>query len=77
MFGILIISFFFDSFMFYFLTASNLMCIEKLYGDSGLDAIDLMEECGRMALPIFLGRLKKKKQGGLIQLKEDFNEKNK
>lgn len=35
-----------------------------------------MEECGRMALPIFLGRLKKKKkQGGLIQLKEDFNEK--
>lgn len=52
------------------------MCIEKLYGDYGLDAIDLMEEYARMALPIFLGRLKKKKQGELIQLK-DFNEKNK
>ncbi|CAH2038379.1 unnamed protein product [Thlaspi arvense] len=44
------------------LSAMNLRCIERLYGDNGLDVIDLMKKNMNSALPVILTRLKQKQE---------------
>ncbi|VFQ95207.1 unnamed protein product [Cuscuta campestris] len=41
-------------------TALNLRCIERLYGDHGLDVIDVLRRNAHLALPVILSRLKQK-----------------
>ncbi|KAL8171572.1 hypothetical protein V2J09_023376 [Rumex salicifolius] len=43
-------------------TALNMRCIERLYGDHGLDVTDLMRKNPASALPVLLIRLKQKQQ---------------
>lgn len=40
----------------------NLRCIERLYGDNGLDVMDLMKKNLHSALPVILTRLKQKQE---------------
>ncbi|OIW10525.1 hypothetical protein TanjilG_15897 [Lupinus angustifolius] len=42
------------------LTALNLRCIERLYGDHGLDVLDVLRKNAPLALPVILTRLKQK-----------------
>jgi paired amphipathic helix protein Sin3a len=42
------------------LTPLNLRYIERLYGDHGLDAMDVLRKNASVALPIILTRLKQK-----------------
>lgn len=44
------------------LTALNLRCIERIYGDHGLDVIDLLRKNATVALPVILIRLKQKQE---------------
>ncbi|XP_010471006.1 PREDICTED: paired amphipathic helix protein Sin3-like 4 [Camelina sativa] len=44
------------------LTALNLRCIERLYGDHGLDVLDLLRKNAYLALPVILTRLKQKQE---------------
>ncbi|KAJ0256288.1 Histone deacetylase interacting domain-containing protein [Hirschfeldia incana] len=44
------------------LTALNIRCIERLYGDHGLDVIDLLKKNAYLALPVILTRLKQKQE---------------
>ncbi|CAH8257671.1 unnamed protein product [Arabidopsis lyrata] len=44
------------------LTALNLRCIERLYGDHGLDVLDLLKKNAYLALPVILTRLKQKQE---------------
>ncbi|CAK9146264.1 unnamed protein product [Ilex paraguariensis] len=44
------------------LTALNMRCIERLYGDHGLDVIDVLKKNAPLALPIILTRLKQKQE---------------
>ncbi|XP_019170871.1 PREDICTED: paired amphipathic helix protein Sin3-like 3 isoform X2 [Ipomoea nil] len=43
-----------------YFTALNLRCIERLYGDHGLDVIDVLRRNVHLALPVILSRLKQK-----------------
>ncbi|CAH8363812.1 unnamed protein product [Eruca vesicaria subsp. sativa] len=54
------------------LTALNLRCIERLYGDHGLDVLDLLRKNAYLALPVILTRLKQK-QEEWIKCRSDFN----
>ncbi|KAF8083225.1 hypothetical protein N665_0787s0007 [Sinapis alba] len=53
-------------------TALNLRCIERLYGDHGLDLTDIVRKNPAAALPVILTRLKQK-QDEWTKCREDFN----
>ena len=53
-------------------TAMNVRCIEKLYGDHGLDAMDVLRRKPEAALPVLLSRLKQKLEEW-DQCRIDFN----
>ncbi|XP_016647559.1 PREDICTED: paired amphipathic helix protein Sin3-like 4 isoform X1 [Prunus mume] len=53
-------------------TALNLRCIERLYGDHGLDVMDVLRKNGPLALPVILTRLKQK-QEEWARCRSDFN----
>ena len=42
------------------MVAINLRCIERIYGDHGLDLFDLLRENPTLALPVVLPRLQQK-----------------
>ncbi|XP_023633198.1 paired amphipathic helix protein Sin3-like 6 isoform X2 [Capsella rubella] len=45
-----------------YLSAMNLRCIERLYGDNGLDVMDLLKKNMHSALPVILTRMKQKQE---------------
>ncbi|KAG9153480.1 hypothetical protein Leryth_018740 [Lithospermum erythrorhizon] len=53
-------------------TALNFRCIERLYGDHGLDVMDIMRKNPSNALPVILTRLKQK-QEEWSNCRQDFN----
>ncbi|KAH0973002.1 hypothetical protein GBA52_025158 [Prunus armeniaca] len=53
-------------------TALNLRCIERLYGDHGLDVMDILRKNPTLALPVVLTRLKQK-QEEWTRCRSDFN----
>ncbi|KAM1009524.1 hypothetical protein FF1_044945 [Malus domestica] len=53
-------------------TALNLRCIERLYGDHGLDVVDILRKNPTLALPVVLTRLKQK-QEEWTRCRSDFN----
>ncbi|XP_023641176.1 paired amphipathic helix protein Sin3-like 1 isoform X2 [Capsella rubella] len=53
-------------------TALNLRCIERLYGDHGLDVIDILHKNPATALPVVLTRLKQK-EDEWKKCREDFD----
>lgn len=53
-------------------TALNLRCIERLYGDHGLDVVDVLRKNPGLALPVILTRLKQKQEEWL-RCRVDFN----
>ncbi|KAI3954048.1 hypothetical protein MKW98_017872 [Papaver atlanticum] len=53
-------------------TALNLRCIERLYGDHGLDVMDVLRKNASLALPVILSRLKQK-QEEWSRCRSDFN----
>ncbi|GAB4831786.1 hypothetical protein Ancab_005798 [Ancistrocladus abbreviatus] len=53
-------------------TALNLRCIERLYGDHGLDVMDILRKNPALALPVILTRLKQK-QEEWTKCRSDFN----
>ncbi|KAK4598272.1 hypothetical protein RGQ29_015659 [Quercus rubra] len=53
-------------------TALNLRCIERLYGDHGLDVMDVLRKNAPLALPVILTRLKQK-QEEWARCRSDFN----
>ncbi|KAI8541577.1 hypothetical protein RHMOL_Rhmol08G0072700 [Rhododendron molle] len=53
-------------------TALNLRCIERLYGDHGLDVMDLLRKNPSVALHVILTRLKQK-QEEWTNCRSDFN----
>ena len=55
-----------------FLSAINLRCIERLYGDHGLDVMDVLRKNAILALPVILTRLKQK-QEEWARCRADFN----
>ncbi|XP_020890278.1 paired amphipathic helix protein Sin3-like 5 isoform X2 [Arabidopsis lyrata subsp. lyrata] len=44
------------------LSVLNLRCIERLYGDYGLDVVDFLKKSSHTALPVILTRLKQKQK---------------
>ena len=52
--------------------ALNLRCIERLYGDHGLDVMDVLRKNAHLALPVILTRLKQK-QEEWARCRFDFN----
>ena len=54
------------------LTAFNLRCIKQLYGDHGLDVMDVLRKNASVALPVILTRLKQK-QEEWSRCRSDFN----
>ncbi|KAL8137781.1 hypothetical protein V2J09_003782 [Rumex salicifolius] len=55
-----------------YFTALNLRCIERLYGDHGLDVMDVLRKNAILALPVILTRLKQK-QEEWARCRADFN----
>lgn len=53
-------------------TALNMRCIERLYGDHGLDVVDILRKNPYQALPIVFTRLKQK-QEEWTRCRSDFN----
>ncbi|XP_058115500.1 paired amphipathic helix protein Sin3-like 4 isoform X2 [Magnolia sinica] len=53
-------------------TALNLRCMERLYGDHGLDVLDVLRKNASAALPVILTRLKQKQEEWL-KCRSDFN----
>ncbi|XP_009630074.1 paired amphipathic helix protein Sin3-like 2 isoform X1 [Nicotiana tomentosiformis] len=53
-------------------TVLNLRCIERLYGDHGLDVMDILRKNPSLALPVVLTRLKQK-QEEWTKCRTDFN----
>lgn len=56
----------------HFCVALNLRCIERLYGDHGLDVMDVLRKNAPLALPVILTRLKQK-QEEWARCRYDFN----
>ncbi|XP_010477744.1 PREDICTED: paired amphipathic helix protein Sin3-like 3 [Camelina sativa] len=54
------------------LTALNIRCIERLYGDHGLDVMDVLRKNVSLALPVILTRLKQK-QEEWVRCRSDFD----
>ena len=59
-------------FSFLWFSALNLRCIERLYGDHGLDVMDVLRKNATLALPVILTRLKQK-QEEWARCRSDFN----
>lgn len=57
---------------FLFHLALNLRCIERLYGDHGLDVMDILRKNLALSLPVILTRLKQK-QEEWTKCRSDFN----
>ncbi|KAL6507331.1 hypothetical protein OROGR_023526 [Orobanche gracilis] len=55
-----------------YFSALNLRCIERLYGDHGLDVMDILRKNASLALPVILIRLKQK-QEAWTKCRLDFN----
>lgn len=55
-----------------YFTPLNLRCIERLYGDHGLDVMDILRKNQALALPVILTRLKQK-QDEWTKCRTDFN----
>nr|XP_011463409.1 PREDICTED: paired amphipathic helix protein Sin3-like 4 isoform X2 [Fragaria vesca subsp. vesca] len=55
-----------------YFTALNLRCVERLYGDHGLDVMDVLMKNASLALPVILTRLKQK-QEEWARCRSDFN----
>ncbi|XP_061342897.1 paired amphipathic helix protein Sin3-like 2 [Gastrolobium bilobum] len=55
-----------------YFTVQNLRCIERLYGNHGLDVIDILRKNPTRALPVILTRLKQK-QEEWSRCRSDFN----
>ncbi|KAL3640139.1 hypothetical protein CASFOL_015107 [Castilleja foliolosa] len=55
-----------------YFTALNLRCIERLYGDHGLDVVDILRKNASLSLPVILIRLKQK-QEEWTKCRLDFN----
>ncbi|KAI4320443.1 hypothetical protein MLD38_033924 [Melastoma candidum] len=55
-----------------YFTALNLRCIERLYGDHGLDVMEILRKNPTLALPVILTRLKQK-QEEWTKCRLDFN----
>lgn len=55
-----------------FLVVLNLRCIDRLYGDHALDALDTLRKHTTLALPVMLARLKQK-QEEWSRCRSDFN----
>ncbi|GAA0165695.1 chromatin/chromatin-binding, or -regulatory protein [Lithospermum erythrorhizon] len=53
-------------------TALNLRCIERLYGDHGLDVMDILRKNPSVALPVILTRIKQK-QEEWTKCRQEFN----
>uniref|UniRef100_A0A7N0U8T1 Histone deacetylase interacting domain-containing protein n=1 Tax=Kalanchoe fedtschenkoi TaxID=63787 RepID=A0A7N0U8T1_KALFE len=53
-------------------SALNIRCIERLYGDHGLDTVDILRKNPGTALPVILTRLKQK-QEEWAKCRSDFN----
>ncbi|XP_017636091.1 paired amphipathic helix protein Sin3-like 2 [Gossypium arboreum] len=53
-------------------TVLNLRCIERLYGDHGLDVMEILRKTPTLALPVILTRLKQK-QEEWTKCRLDFN----
>ncbi|KAL8528277.1 hypothetical protein ACS0TY_005906 [Phlomoides rotata] len=53
-------------------TALHLRCIERLYGDHGLDVMDILRKNASLSLPVILTRLKQK-QEEWMKSRADFN----
>ncbi|XP_010317097.1 paired amphipathic helix protein Sin3-like 2 isoform X3 [Solanum lycopersicum] len=53
-------------------TALNLRCIERIYGDHGLDVVDILRKNLPVTLPVVLTRLKQK-QEEWTKCRSDFN----
>ncbi|CAM8903474.1 unnamed protein product [Rhodiola kirilowii] len=53
-------------------SALNIRCIERLYGDHGLDAVDILRKNPCTALPVILTRMKQK-QEEWARCRTDFN----
>lgn len=49
-----------DLIVFVFSLAQNLRCIEQLYGDHGIDVLDVLRKNASQVLPVILTRLKQK-----------------
>ena len=62
------LKFFYDS----SLAALNLRCIERLYGDHGLDVMDILRKSPAISLPVILIRLKQR-QDEWTKCRTDFN----
>ena len=60
------------SFSFLWFSALNLRCIERLYGDHGLDVMDVLRKNATLDLPVILTRLKQK-QEEWARCRSDFN----
>ncbi|PAN17692.1 hypothetical protein PAHAL_3G150100 [Panicum hallii] len=54
------------------LTCLNMRCIERVYGDHGLDVVDVLRKNADVALPVILTRLKQK-QEEWSRCQSDFN----
>lgn len=54
------------------ISALNSRCIERLYGDHGLDVMDILRKNPALALPVILTRLKQK-QDEWTRCRSDFN----
>ncbi|KAG2616957.1 hypothetical protein PVAP13_3NG177532 [Panicum virgatum] len=54
------------------LTTLNMRCIERVYGDHGLDVVDVLRKNADVALPVILTRLKQK-QEEWSRCQSDFN----
>lgn len=59
-------------YIFFCYSALNLRCIERLYGDNGLDVMDVLKKNASLALPVVLTRLKQK-QEEWARCRSDFN----
>ncbi|XP_050375013.1 paired amphipathic helix protein Sin3-like 4 isoform X2 [Argentina anserina] len=55
-----------------YFTDLNLRCVERLYGDHGLDVMDVLKKNASLALPVILTRLKQK-QEEWARCRSDFN----
>lgn len=58
--------------LLYLIAALNLRCIERLYGDHGLDVMEILRRNPNLSLPVILTRLKQK-QDEWTRCRADFN----
>ena len=62
----------FHLYLFHYFPAIQLRCIERIYGDHGLDVLELLRKNLTVALPIVMNRLKQK-QDEWLKCRADMN----